>query len=394
MPPQENAVFFTTAMPQGESGKTLDSWIPVNPALSAVQQAQLRDIYRLMLAGRLSDAEPQLAALHDQNRAVQPLWLALLTELQQYDRIRRLVADGVIPPDHNSALIAKAYSRVGQPTVHFDKAQGELPLQRHWLIALPRIRLDINGRSYYFVLDTGASQSLVTERVVQSLGLRTVPEASVAIDTATDNVVKAGLVHLPTFRFGPAQAENQLAVVVKNEDLEQRLLGISWYQLDGILGWPLIRELDLTIDDAAGKLLIRQPVRKTGCGNLVWLFDDPMVISDQGGKPRLWFLDTGAGNSVLTSQYLSAEQSKAMTWREKRFNGLGGKGESEKTGQFGPVRIAFPSLTRQFKQLTVRAGHQDCQHSRCDGRLGVDVAKNRRMHINFQAGEFDISEAR
>lgn len=382
------------AMSEAGPDKSLDSWMPLPTSLTAPQQAQLRTVYQLMLAGKPDEAEQALAALHAQNPAVQPLWLALLTEQQQFARLRQLVAAGVLPASHNSAVIARAYAKVGQPAVRFEAAQGELAMQGHFMIALPRVRLQLNGRSYYFVLDTGASQSLVTDQVVSELGLRTVPDAGVEIDTATDNVVKAGLVHLPTFRLGPAVAENQLAVVVARDSLEQRVLGLNWYQLDGILGWPLIKQLDLTIDFAANKLQIRQPQKKAGRGNLVWLFDDPMVISDQAGKPRLWFLDTGAGRSLITGEYLDASEKQALQWDEKQFGGLGGKGTVEKVGKFGPVQIRFPSYTRHFEQLTVRTGHQDCTHSRCDGRLGVDIAKNRRMHINFQAGEFDVSEAR
>lgn len=211
------------------------------------------------------------------------------------------------------------------------------------------------------------------------------------IETATDNTVVADLVVLPTFSLGPVEVKNHVAVVVASNQLEQRLLGINWYRFDGIIGWPLIKKLDLTIDFAQQTLEIQRPETTDKVqGNLVWLFDDPMVITRDRQDSQLWFLDTGAMESQLTSNSLSHNERADIEWRQRKFNGLGGKGSSEKVGEFGPVQLHFPSLTRRFKKLTVRAGHQDCTHSRCDGRIGVDSADKLRMHINFSAASFDI----
>ncbi|XZG69380.1 retropepsin-like aspartic protease [Chitinibacteraceae bacterium HSL-7] len=369
-------------------------WAPRPDSLTPDQQNRLEHIYQLMLTARHTEAETQLARLYTETPAVLPQWIALLTELQHYARIRQLVADGVIPPTHSSAVIAQAYNDAPQPTVRFGEAHGTLPLQSHWLVDLPRIRIELGGQAYYFVLDTGASQSLITDRVASALQLPPASASSVEIDTATDRTVSAALVRLPDLQIGPALASHQLAVVVHAEALEPRFLGMRWYRLDGILGWPILRELDLTLDFASQTLEISAPATSAEPGNLVWLFDDPMVITDQDAEPRLWFLDTGAMTSQLTPDYLNAEQYQATRWSKKRFNGLGGKGQHEETGEFGPVRIAFPSFTRHFKRLAVRAGHQDCTLSRCDGRLGTDIANKGRMRIHYRAGRFDVTPAR
>lgn len=379
-------------MSYAQTSNLLSRWVPSMDKMTESQQVTLNEIYGLMIDARFSDAEKQLAELYVEAPQVLPQWLTLLTEQQQYAKIRALVAKGIISPSHSSAVIAQLYANNPLPQLRFTESQGTLPLQSHWVVDLPRIKVQLNGHSFYFVLDTGASQSLVTDKVVNKLQLSVEPSRKVKIDTATVNTVTADLVRLPSFQLGPITADNQLALVVDHEQLEQRFLGINWYQIDGILGWPIIKALNLTIDFEEQVVEIKRPndSQKTR-GNLVWLFDDPMVISNLNDNPRLWFLDTGAMESQLTNDYLTADEHQEISWKHKKFNGLGGKGEGEQSAKFGPIRITFPSLTKHFKKLTVRAGNQDCSFSRCDGRLGVDTAENLRMHINFHAGSFDIS---
>ncbi len=381
-----------TASAPEPAQRHLNHWLPAFSNLTDSQQAKLKYIYQLMLTSQYNAAEQQLALLSNEASQVFPLWVALLTELQQFSKISQLVNTGQLDPKHNSAQLAKLVQQQ-QPQLHFNQAEGSIALETHWLIALPRVKVILNGQPYYFVLDTGASQSLITDRVAQEAGLSLAADSQVAIDTATDNQVKAGLTMLPSFQLGPVQAVNQPALVVDRAELEQQLLGFHWYQIDGILGWPLLKQLDLTFDFGTDMLEIRQPTGTVKEGNLVWLFDDPMVITNRDEQPRLWFLDTGAGSSVLTVDYLTPAQQQTMVWQSKEFAGLGGTGSTERVGQLEQIRIAFPSLSQHIAKLTVRADHQDCVHSRCDGRLGVDVAADHRMHINFQTATFDISKA-
>ncbi|NUZ09901.1 clan AA aspartic protease [Pseudoalteromonas sp. McH1-7] len=378
-------------MSQAQVDPAINAWAPKLEAITEKQQSTLNDIYRHMLAGNFTLAETELAKLYKEVPQVLPQWLALLTEQQQYEKIRKLVDEGIVSPTHSSAVIANTLASGSLPQLYFEQSQASIPLQGHWLVPLPRVKLRLNEHEFYFVLDTGASQSLVTDKVVKQLQLDIASQQQVEIDTATANTVKADLVRLPPFQLGPVKAQDQLALVVDHTELEQRFLGINWYQLDGIIGWPIIKALDLTLDFEEQIAEIKKPaLQQEKSGNLVWLFDDPMVITKANNTNQLWFLDTGAMESQITRDYLSPEQYHSITWKERKFNGLGGKGAVEKTAKFGPISIHFPSITQHFKKLTVRADHQDCSHSRCDGRLGVDTADSLRMHINFHAASFDI----
>lgn len=386
-------------MPQPEAAmpsvtiRDIQSWLPSTQAENIAEV--LPPIYQLMFEGNYILAEEKLAQLYATEPQVLPLWLSLMAELHQFEKIQQLVAKGVVASTDNYAVMANLYKDQSMPEVTFVQPHGEVELETHWLVALPRVRLNINGQWFYFVLDTGASQSLMTDRVAKAAHINTMSDQTVLIDTATDQQVRANVAMLPELQLGPVLAKRQTMLIVDRAELEQTFLGMHWYHIDGIIGWPILKELDVTFDFSAHRLEIRQPQPKmrAHAGNLVWLFDDPMVITPSPEKTRLWFLDTGAGETVLTAHYVTAAQHKTLSFGEKQFGGLGGKGKTEQISQLGPIKISFPSFTTEWEQLTIRLDHNDCVQSRCDGRMGVDVANDGRMRINFSEAFFDVQPA-
>ncbi|UTV29040.1 retropepsin-like aspartic protease [Photobacterium atrarenae] len=359
-----------------------------------VKIEQFAEIYALMKRAEFDAAEQALAKRYQQDKQVLPLWVSLLTELERFEKLRELVAQGILKPGDDSAVLAQLYRNQPAPALEYVAEQGEIPLESHFLVTLPRAEVQIDGKTFYFVLDTGASTNVITQRVADKLGIVAEPKHQVSIDTATDNEVFAQLAILPSFRLGPTALHHQAAVIVENEALEQRLLGISWYQLDGIIGWPVLKKMNLTFNFADKSLLIQQPVKKTGQPtNLVWLFDDPMVLTQSAEKgDLLWFLDTGAMRSQVTERYLTRHAINDLDWKSKQFSGLGGKGKEEKTASLDAVEFVFPSATVMVEDIEVRVEHEDCKHSLCDGRIGVDTAKKRIMNIDFYNGRFDVRD--
>lgn len=160
---------FATNMSQAQSHQRAEDWALIPQSLTAIQKVELQTIYQLMLRADFDSAEQRLAALYQQAPEVLPLWLSLLTEMERFAQIRALVKTGVVPPLHNSAIIAGLYRELPLPSATFKRARGTLPLQDHFLVTLPRVKVELQGRSYYFVLDTGASLSLITDRVAKKL---------------------------------------------------------------------------------------------------------------------------------------------------------------------------------------------------------------------------------
>ncbi|WDE05306.1 clan AA aspartic protease [Thalassomonas viridans] len=374
------------------------SWIKADGADRQPFEHKLRQVYRLMLDADFEQAQAELEKMYRNSQTEQEKsfllsrWLLLLTELQAFDKIGQLVKQGIVAPDDVNAVLAGLYQGQGKPVTEFLQDSATMPLESHFLVSLPRVKIRLAGKSYYFVLDTGASVNVLSHKLAKKLKLDLPGGQKVNIDTANSEAAAAFAVIMPEFQLGPASFYRQPAVVVDGDDLQQTFLGFNWYRLDGIIGWPVLKQLALTLDFNRDRLTLARPVPSAAKEkNLVWLFDDPLVItSDSRDKQLMLFLDTGAMNSQVTPQYLAKNNLTVADWKEKRFNGIGGKGQTEKFAVIPDVYFSFPSQKTHLKKIDLRMDHIDCKHTQCDGRIGVDTSENRVMYIDFANAIFDV----
>ncbi len=101
-------------------------------------------------------------------------------------------------------------------------------------IEVPRARdghyyltLLVNGVPVTFMIDTGASQIVLTERDARRIGIDTAELAYVGRATTANGEVRTAPVRLETVEIGPVRERN-LRAWVNEGDLEQSLLGMSW----------------------------------------------------------------------------------------------------------------------------------------------------------------------
>jgi clan AA aspartic protease (TIGR02281 family) len=381
-----------------ESGIPDLAWVKIDDPGKETFDQQIRTIYRMMLNADFSSAELALenTYLHCktelQKQFVLKRWLELLTEMQKFDKILSLVERGYIDSRDVNSVLAKIYQGEEKPRTEFHQRTATMELKSHFYVPLPRVKVKLAGKNYYFVLDTGASVSVLSDKLARKLKLDLSATINVNIDTANKNTANAFVVSIPELKLGPATFYNQPAVVVDSEDLEQTFLGISIYTIDGIIGWPVLKQLALTIDFSLDKLTLSQPVLSPNKeNNLVWLFDNPMVISsDPDEKQLLLFLDSGAMKSQVTQQYLTKNNLTVSNFSQKRFNGVGGKAASERTAVIPDVYFSLPSQKTHLKKINLRIDHMDCKYIQCDGRIGVDSSKSSIMYIDFANAIFDV----
>ncbi|NQY93751.1 MAG: aspartyl protease family protein [Campylobacteraceae bacterium] len=362
-------------------------------------EKKLKPVYALMYDAKYHQAELILENMYHnakniyEQSFIMTRWNSLLVELQMFDKIKKLLKMNIIKADDESAIMANLYSKNQYPFVSFEKKESTVELQTHFMISLPRVKIKLDGRSFYFVLDTGASINVISQEVADHLTLKT-SSFKVKVETATKNSVLGKVGVLKTLKLGPAIFGNQVTLVLPNSDLESNILGINFYQIDGIIGWPILKKLDLVFDFDKDEIIISKPfIKQNKNKNLIWLFEDPMVLTSEKKKhQKLLFLDTGATNSQVTLNYIEKMSLQVNNWKYKKFNGLGGKGEAEKTAEIPEVVFSFPSYVAHLKKVNLRIEHSDCKLNPCDGRIGIDTAKNKRMHIDFSNSFFDISE--
>lgn len=353
---------------------------------------KLKRVYEFMKIKEFKEAEILLEELYKKNQKILPLWTALLMEMEDYDKINRLVKEKIVSKDHEAAILAKLYDNREKLKIVFNKNRSEVEMDDHFMISLPRIEVKIGENSYYFVIDTGASTNLITESVAKDLNMKFDKNSFIDIDTSTENIVKANLGILPDFKISEINIKNANAIIVKDEMIKQKFLGIEWYRIDGIIGWSIIKKLNLHIDFKNEKLIINKPIKKVNNKpNLFWLFEDPMVlVKTQKNNNSLFFLDSGAMDSNLTNNFLDKFSNKNIEWEYKEFDGLGGKAKKERVAEIGPIHFSFKNSRANFDELEIRPDFVDCKYINYDGRLGIDVAKEKIMIIDYSNSYFDI----
>lgn len=374
------------------------AWIKVDDPGNETFDQQIRTIYRMMLNADFSSAETALentyllSKTELQKQFVLTRWVALLIEMQSFDKILSLVKRGYIDNKDVNSVLAKIYESEEKPRTEFHQRTATMEMESNFLVPLPRVKIKLAGKNYYFVLDTGASVSVLSDKLARKLKLDLSASNNVNIDTANNNTANGFVVSIPELKLGPATFYNQPAVVVDSNDLQPNFLGLSIYTLDGIIGWPVLKKLALTLDFPQDKLTLSQPVlSKNKENNLVWLFDNPLVISSDPDEDQLlFFLDTGAMNSQVTPGYLTKNNLTVSNYRKKKFNGIGGKAASERTAVIPDVYFSLPSQKTHLKKINLRIDHMDCVYIQCEGRIGVDISKNSIMHIDFVNAIFDV----
>jgi predicted aspartyl protease len=109
---------------------------------------------------------------------------------------------------------------------------------------------EIDGRGpYRFLLDTGASASVISPRLAAELGLRGSPAEAVGVM----GDLPAQVVTLPTLRAAGHTRRDAPAAVIDIFDFTSQAAGAA---VDGILGYSFLKEFLVEIDYPARRLLL------------------------------------------------------------------------------------------------------------------------------------------
>ncbi len=132
------------------------------------------------------------------------IFLGVIAAIGLWDDIRRTVRDGTV-------AVATA-NRI------------EVPRARdgHYYLTLL-----VNGVPVNFMVDTGASQIVLTEEDARRIGIDTEELAYVGRAMTANGEVRTAPVRLETVEIGPVRDRN-LRAWVNGGELDQSLLGMSW----------------------------------------------------------------------------------------------------------------------------------------------------------------------
>jgi hypothetical protein len=260
-------------------------------------------------------------------------------------------------------------------------------------VGTPLIPVRIGGKVYNFWLDTGSSLSMLASDVARDLNISPLVPDTLEIVTSTGRV-KANPALIPQLEIGQLVVRNAPAMVVEESMMEMsepRAIEMSTHvKIDGIIGFDIIRQMDLEVDYSENVLRLRDPSnsRPDGDRNLFWVGLPVIRLMSTDGIPLHFGLDTGAQLTFVTETLLDKLQMQAARIESRRVGGLGGE-ISLRAPVLPDLRVMVRRYPILFKGAVVRAPVYQVLAS-LDGVLGGDVWNSGIVRIDMTNGVFAI----
>jgi predicted aspartyl protease len=287
---------------------------------------------------------------------------------------------------------AMAFRNVPRSSVSFRSQSILMPMSVS-AVGTPLVPVRIGGKEYHFWLDTGSSMTMLASDVARDLNIVPLVPDTLEIVTSTGRV-KAHPALLPQLQLGSILVRNAPTMIVDESLMQMRepkpIEVSTRVKIDGIIGFDIIRQLDLEVDYGDNSLRVRNPStsRRESSRNMFWVGLPVVRLTSSDGIPLHFGLDTGAQQTFVTETLLDKLQLQAARVESRRVGGLGGE-ISLRAPVLPDVRLfvrAFPIL---FKSAVVRAPVYQVLAS-LDGVLGGDIWNSGVVRIDMTNGIFAV----
>lgn len=291
---------------------------------------------------------------------------------------------------------AEAYRSIPPKVFTFRSVSARMPMLMS-AVGTPLIPVRIGKRVYHFWLDTGSSLTMLASDVAHDLNIGPLVPDTLEIVTSTGRV-KANPALIPELEIGQLVVKNAPAMIVEESMMqmsEPRAIERSTQvKIDGIIGFDILRQLDIEVDFGDNSLRLRNPAasRPDGERNMFWVGLPVVRLTSTDGVPLHFGLDTGAQLSFVTETLLDKLQIQAARIESRRVGGLGGE-ISMRAPVLPDLKILVRGYPILFRGAFVRAPVYQVLAS-LDGVLGGDVWNSGIVRIDMTNGVFAIRRQR
>lgn len=291
---------------------------------------------------------------------------------------------------------AQAFKNIPAKKFTFNSASVRLAMTVS-AVGTPLVPVRIGDKVYNFWLDTGSSLTMLASDVAHDLNITPLVRDTLEIVTSTGRV-RAMPALIPELEIGQVVVQNAPTMIVEQSmmqmseprPLEQR----KPVQIDGIIGFDIIRQLDLEVDYGESTLRVRNPAtsRPEADRNMFWVGLPVIRLTSTEGIPLHFGLDTGAQLTFVTETLLDKLQLEAARTESRRIGGLGGE-VSLRAPVLPEVRVFVRGFPILFRGAVVRAPVYQVLAS-LDGVLGGDVWNSGIVRIDMTNGVFAVRRPR
>jgi predicted aspartyl protease len=249
--------------------------------------------------------------------------------------------------------------------------------------------VNINGKGpFQFAIDTGATQTVVSERLAETLGLQPITT------TVVFGIGGVGKVETKIYKMDELTAGD---VKVKNTPVGSFNDPLISQFADGILGTSIFSDFIVTVDYPSNQLLLSKK-RTSAPAEAevlpVWFFSNLLLLPlDVNGKRGNFIIDTGAVTTVLSHSMAAQLGVNENTPGAKIDLGIAGVGGFEGVVLKVPdVTFTTPKNTEVFPQVVAIDLKQISKMigTEVAGILGYDFLSDYKLTLDYNAGELRL----
>ncbi|AEA45807.1 retropepsin-like aspartic protease [Fluviicola taffensis] len=281
----------------------------------------------------------------------------------------------------NTGKIWKALENSGkQKITHSNDARIQLTRDKANLANIP---VTISDKKKNFVFDTGANFSVIQRSVALEMNLEIMP-IQFDVSAITGATVKSDLAVAKELFIGGIKCENVVFLVFDDADLT---FSEADYSIQGIIGFPVIRNLDEIHLNSKDELFIPKIAQEFPVSNLIINGFVPVVQVIKDSDTLNFTFDTGAAETSLNSSYYSKYKKKIERKGKKQLLKSGGAGGIvEYEGYLLPqVTLSVGTSKAKLVNMQVRKDVVGETDGLFEGNLGQDFIKQfETMVISFK----------
>jgi predicted aspartyl protease len=245
-----------------------------------------------------------------------------------FEDLLQKFATGMDPIERKSAQddyqVALLLKDAPAQTISFDGAI-DLATDRSPQIGTIETNLRVNGVEQAWIMDTGANISTVSASFAAKLGLKLSNGAAQTTGiTGAENKLQIAI--LPEMKLGGATIRNVVLMVLDDDSLNVPVGNKEKYQINAILGYPVLAALGRFTFTKDGHFLAG-PDSPSGQGGARLYMDEltPLLECEVENRKALFSFDTGADDSVLSDRFQHDFPDAFKGVRKKKY-GLAGAG--------------------------------------------------------------------
>lgn len=267
------------------------------------------------------------------------------------------------------------------PAPVLEKPDTDVKIQLTEKSGLLWIPVKINGKTYDFIFDTGASLSFISINLANEFGAKIISKPVFVGGSGGGGNLQRGLIE--KMDVGPISFRNMLALVSNNPSADDPI------KVDAVLGMDFIKRLgEIQID--MSDLYLTIPTHGTSLPeygrNIIFEQNIPHIeATDSNGNKLKFILDTGHSGADLTDLWSSKNMEAISVLPTETQNTWGHGGiVQHKIVKVPECTLIIGEGSITFREISAAIPMEDSAAASYDGNLGMELLRRfSKITISF-----------